>query len=968
MNDVKHFARCLCAALFAAMLLAACGSSRPIAAPVPTDTLISSTGSQARNGEGAARGKFLIATKRDSLSQPYTLSRTSSDSLSQRDSLSGGEGRRGVATLDSTAKKDSLSAPRNDGALDTTITYSARDSVVYDLTGKRMYLYGDGKISYQEFRLVAPDIEVNTEENTLSAKSDYDSTGKPLHQTAFRDAGGEYVAEKMTYNFKTKRGKIALASTKIDDGYYRGAKIKRTEDGALFVEDGIYTTCNHPVPHYYFYARQMKIVPGDRIFARPIVLYIEGVPLFALPFIFFPSQSGRTSGVVVPRYGFDLFKGYYLAQGGYYWAISDYMDLLVDGDWGTRGSWRLGSRFQYNKRYEFNGTLSGYFEKLFFNEDTDLDFRSQENWDIALQHSQEFDPTFSANLNLRFHGGNIFSLNTTNPIDIISQDVSSSASLTKTFAEGQRSLSLSYARSQNLQTNDIGQNATLNLYQGQFFPFRQRRGGGDAFLEKIGLAPSANLNVATQNRTDFFSTSLGFSTGFSIAVQQIFSPDFQATFTQGFTLSANTLHISPVSDLSGATLNTPFSINGTALRYLIYSASLGLTQNYVDRTVSKFYDESTRSVQTVVNKGFAQFSTYNLTASLQTRLYGIANTTWLEELTGIKSFRHTFVPSVSYTYTPDFSAERFGYFAFYTDSLGQRIKYNRYEGASLLPPAGESQSMSVSIQNIFDAKVRTLDTTKAIDDPLRNEKVIASFLNVGLSSSYNFAAEQFRLAPLNISASSNTLSPYLSLSASAVYDFYSFDSLGTRINRFLASDKGYPARLTSLNLQLSSSLRGERKSNPDRLTSASDSIRIAVEDSLRRLSGLFINDQGRNAANNVTDFDIPWQLTVNANISVNNQNPVAPSVIDATLFGTLGVSPTPNWRVDLNGGYSFRDRRFTFPTISVSRDLHCWQMSFQWTPVGTFRSYFFTINLKAPQLRDIRVERRDAPRDYFPAR
>ncbi|MBC8044146.1 MAG: LPS-assembly protein LptD [Rhizobacter sp.] len=933
---------------FALCGLAACGTARTASIPV------SQLQDSLRQKNGAPSDSSQSRTAVDSL-ENFPSSDTLRNAIALRDSTK----------LDSTKSDSSKKSP---AGLEDVVRYTSPDSVIYDLKAKRMYLYGDGsQISYQEFKLVAPAVAVNTDSSTLTAQSHFDSLGKLTSQPVFRDAGGEYVASSMAYNFKTKRGKVSVATTKIDEGYYSGEKIKRMEDGSLNIEDGRYTTCNHNPPHYYFYAKQMKIVPKDRIFARPIVLYIEGVPLFALPFIFFPSQSGRASGIIVPRYGFDTFKGYYLAQGGYYWAIDDYSDFKIDGDWGTRGSYRVGSRFNYAKRYDYTGAIDAEFERLFFNESTDPDFSQTDRWTIGILHSQIFDPTLDANLNLRFNGGNQFSLNSISGYSIVNQDVTSNASINKRFNEN-TSLSFGYTRTQRLTDQSAGQSFALTFFTGQLFPFKRKGGTGQSFAEKLIISPaSTSLNFSTQDAPTASSNTSSFGTGVSLAYQQQFSTEFQANISASVSASGQLQHTSPASDLSGIGLVYPLAISGTAFRYFNFGASVSVNQFIVDRTAEKFYNPVDSTVVTRFTKGSTGFATYGFNFGLSSRIYGIANTEWLENLVGIKAFRHVLEPNISYQYTPDFSTDGYGFFRTYIDSAGTAVKYSKFEGALYSPGASAVQNLAVSLSNRFDVKVRTEDTTRAIDDPQRNERVY-QFLNVNLSSGYNFGATAFNLAPLNLSATSNTLAPYLNLSGSVTFDFYSYDSVGTRINRYLLDDGRGLARLTSFDLNFSTSLQGQKQSNPDRLTSPQDSLRVEEEKIRRKALGLPPTDFSTLAGDGAVDFDVPWQLSAGVNIRSTQPNPLVPATVVATANANASFSPTPNWKISANGGYSFTDRQFTFPTIYVSRDLHCWEMSFQWTPVGLYRSYFFSIGLKAPQLRDIKLERRETPVDLFQTR
>jgi len=847
------------------------------------------------------------------------------------------------------------------GALDTSIYYTAHDSIIYDLTGRMVYLHGEGKIDYQEFKLEAPKIVVDMQNTSLNARTAYDSTRGGQAIPVFRDDSGEYEAAKITYNFKTKRGKITEVYTQIDDGYYKGEHIKRRETGELYVKGGRYTTCDHDPPHYWFYGSKMKIIPGDRVISRPLVLYVEGVPVFALPFIFFPSKSGQTSGIVVPSYGYDSQIGYNISQGGYYWYINDYMDLLNEGDVSLKGSWRMRSRFRYAKRYNLTGNISAEFQRQFRNEDGDPDFQKIDGWNVDVTHNQTFDPSTRAKINLKFASQNTtaYNLNSFDATDIVSQQATSYASFTKTFAEGQRSLSLSYQRTQQLNEKNLSESFTLSLYQGQFYPFKARRSVGDKLWEKLAFTPSASVNgsfntTERSHRADWTGT-----TNMRLNLQHTFSSAFQANFSQSINTTAKLRHTAPASDISGVKVTMPFSVQSTVLRHFNINSSVTLNEYFVDRTVEKVFNEVDSTVSEIETRGAANFYTYSLSTSLQTRLYGVLGTGIFEGLLGLKALRHTLVPNISYTYTPDFSKSTFGYYNSYINEDGDEVQYNRFENALYKPGSGESQTLGLSFSNIFEAKVKSLDTSKAIDDPSR-EKTTFQFLSLSASTGYNFAADSLNISQLSLSASTTTLAPYFTLSASATYDFYTYDkNTGDKINKLYIKDTGSPLRLIRANFNLSSTLKGEKskqtKSPLDSLTQQSE---YQPENTLVPTD--FNRELGQSA-----DFGIPWQMTLNLNLSVDESNPLEPADFDAQLSSSFRITPTTNWQLRTNITYNFSEHKFNFPTLYINRDLHCWQMSFQWTPVGTYRSYYFQIGLKAPQLQDIRLEKRGQPIAIF---
>ncbi|MFQ3598691.1 MAG: putative LPS assembly protein LptD, partial [Chloroherpetonaceae bacterium] len=819
--------------------------------------------------------------------------------------------------LDSSLSKSDSLRPVSSDELDTIIVYTAKDSIIYDLANKTMSLFGDAKITYQEFRLNAPKVVIDTRINILDAESNRDSANKPIDVPKFSDAGGTYDAVKMSYNFKTKRGKIREVTTELDNGYYSGENIKRMEDGVLNVKNGRYYTCNHDPPHYWFQCESMKLIPGDRVIARPVVMYVEGVPVFYLPFAFFLTRSGRQSGLIMPRYGRDNFRGFFLAQGGYYWALSDYYDLRLEGDVGTFGSWATRGRFRYKERYDLDGTIDGQFERLVRGEITDPDYLRNDNWYINIQHQQRFDPTTQLSGNLRFAGGNQFSVNSFNPIDALQQQAASTLTLTKTFAEGQRSTTIGYSRNQNLRVTDISQSITASFYQARLFPFKGRK-STDGFLERIAIdLPNTSVSGNYNNTDTTFSRTLNGA--FNSTVSYQFSPQSNYLLSQGFVLNASQTSRTGIEDLSGASLTMPLSFSGTLFRYFNANVAFTYNQFFNDRSITRFFNPTDSIIVTQVNRRLTRYYTYQFSTGVQTRLYGTLFTGFLENLVGLKAVRHTLNPIISYNFNPDFTREEFGYFGSYIDANGERIRYNRFEGALFSNVPTESQSLNLNLNNIFEAKVRSLDTTKAIDDPERTEKKV-QFLNANVSTAYNFAARDgFNWSNVNVSANSTTI-PNLSLNANASFSFYGFnDSTGATIPVLNRAQGGGVLRFLSGNLQLSTGFRGERKQNPDRLIQQ-DSARLVGQGQLQNqntLNGLPQTDF-RSLGQNV-DFDVPWDLNFGLNIQANRQNPLLPVQYDAQLSASGGISITPNWQLRGSLTYLFRQKQFVAPQISINR-------------------------------------------------
>ncbi len=357
--------------------------------------------------------------------------------------------------------------------VDTVITYSAKDSIIYSVSTRGMNLYGNGSMKYRDLKLDAERIDVDWDSTSLTAygKPDTsDPTGKKYVGTPkFSEKNEQYEGSKVRYNFKTKKGRITLAETEIEKGFYYGENIKRVSTEVFFIDQGRFTTCDKPDPHYYFGSPKMKVIPKDVIIAEPVYLYIADVPVFLIPFGVFPSKGGRQSGLIAPAYSDDANRGKNLRHFGYFWAMSDYTDLSATADWFTKGGYVLNSMFRYNLRYYFNGSISASYGRQKF----DIDESPRVDWRLHWSHSQEFDPTMRLAVDFSFQSNSYYQNTSNNFDEILQQHMVSTATLNKNWEGTNRSISISLYRDQNLQTGEVNEqlpNITFTL--AQFYPFK----------------------------------------------------------------------------------------------------------------------------------------------------------------------------------------------------------------------------------------------------------------------------------------------------------------------------------------------------------------------------------------------------------------------------------------------------------------------------------------------------------------
>jgi len=793
--------------------------------------------------------------------------------------------------------------------VDTVIYTKASDSLIFFVKDRKMNIYGEGSLNYKETDLKSANIFVDFETSNIEASGVRSDTLASSYEgtPVLKDKGEVYEGFRMKYNFKTRRGIISSAQTESEGTYYTGSKIKKVDNDTYFVQDGIYTTCNEPDPHYYFYSHEMKVVNKEQITAKWIWLFFGGVPFpVPLPFAVFPLESGRRSGIIAPAFGDDGTYGRYFSRFGYFWAISDYMDLALQGDYYTRGSYRFDSRFRYAKRYDFTGSLEGQYEFLRQNDVTDPDLFEQTNWRLIWNHNQNFDPSLRFDARLEFLSGNILQRNLVDLNDVLRNEIRSNATFFKNWEESGNSMSLNYSRRQVLETGEINEvlpNLTFNIPQK--YPFRGKIASGEQkWYELIGY----NYSGQFQNNRD--------------------KQEGQLKIRGGIQHNIN-LSASPKIGYISVTPN---------FRYQEKWYNKRIEQSLVK---SSFSGEDSLVTKDVKEINFVR--TFSIGVGASTRFYGIVQPNML----GINSIRHTVNPSISYNYQPDFSKSHWGYYGTYKDSTGKEIMYNKYQneifgGAS----SGEQQNLSFSISNIFEMKT-AVDPT----DTTSKEKKI-QLLNLDAGISYNLAADSVKFSRLNLGYRTQ-IGDWLNLSGNSSYSLYESNELGQETNQFLINNKKGLLRLTNFQFSLSTTLSGEklRSKTEDEGGTPLPEGEYELGGTDRKIYQGLYNDKD-------PDFTIPWDISLSYNYVLDKSSP-ANTRSFSNVNGSLNFNLTPAWKFSLTGSYDFDRKEFSAPQVRISRDLHCWLMNFTWNPIGTFTGYRFEIRVKAPQLQDLKVTKQD---------
>ncbi len=793
--------------------------------------------------------------------------------------------------------------------IDTTVFSSATDSIIFLVRDKKMKIFGNGQLSYKLTEIKSANIIINFERNEIEATGIRIDTlpGQFAGSPVLKEGSDVYEGVRMKYNFKTGKGIISAAGTEQDGQKYSGSKIKKVDKDTYFIQDGIFTTCMDECPHFHFYSSRMKVIHKEQLVAEWIWLHFGGVPFpIPLPFGVFPIESGRRSGLIAPAFGQSGLYGPYFSRFGYFWAISDYMDWNVTGDYYTRGSWAADTRFRYIKRYEYTGNFSGRYEQLRRGESTDPNFSENTRWELNWSHNQSFTPTMRLDANLRFASGRNL-LNQINLNEVLTNEIGSSATLNKIWDESGTSLTLGYNRRQTFETNNIYEELpNLSFTKSQFYPFRSKRvGGEESWYEQLGFSYSGQF----QNRRTKTSGDLRTRAGIQHNISAGVSPK---------------------------------------IGYFSISPGISYQERWYNKRIESFSVENWEGKDSLITNDINEINfvrTFDARITASTKFYGM----FQPNILGIAAIRHTVNPSLSYVFTPDFSKPFWGYFDSYTTVDGREVLYSKYQREIFGGPSrGETQSISLTLSNLFEMKtiVDPTDTTS------KAEKI--QLLNLNASTNYNFAADSLRLQDLNISYRTQ-IGSLLNLDGATNFTFYDVSPEGnSRINKFLVEQGKGIARLTNFRISLSTSISGERLSStgtPAR-TEGFPEEGILGQSFQNGFTGIYGNREMD------PDFSIPWNLSLNYNFNENRSNPYNISR-SQTISGNLDFNLTPLWKFSVAGSYDLVRKQFSAPQIRISRDLHCWIMNFTWNPIGFVRGYYLEIRVKAPQLQDLKVTKRD---------
>lgn len=789
--------------------------------------------------------------------------------------------------------------------------------------------------------------------STVYATGVIDSTGKLSGTPIFQDDGDTYESKSMKYNFKTERGFITDVITEQGEGYLTGAAAKKMDDGSFFVKDGKYTTCdNHEHPHFYFNITKAKMRPGKDVVTGPGYMVLADVPLpLALPFGFFPFSKDYSSGIIFPSFGEDYNRGFYLNNGGYYFAISDYVDLAVRGEIYTKGSWGLSGHSSYVKRYKYRGTFDISYLTTIYGDKGSPDYQKQKNFQVVWSHSQDAkanpNMNFSASVNFATSGYSRNDVNSYYNSSFTENTKSSTVNMTYRFPGTKWSLSTTASIAQRSQDSTLAVSfPNLNVTLSQTAPFKRKRAvGGEKWYEKIRLSYSGQFqNSLTAQQDQFFKKSL--------------IKDWRNGFRHSVPVSAT------------------FSL----FKYINLSPSIQLNDRMYTSKIRRQWD--TQASREVMDTTYGFYNLFDFQASLSfdTKIYGF----WRPmKFLGdkIQMIRHVLTPTVSFSASPDFGDPMWGIYGSYdyVDPQGvpRTRRYNYFShGVFGSPSEGKSGIVSVNLANNLEMKVKS-------DNDSSGVKKISLIENLSISQSYNFAADSLNWSNINTSLMLRLVKNF-NLNLNATWDpyIYRLNASGTpvRVNKTrLQAGKGI-AKLSSTGTSFSYTFNNntfKRKKKEDlpntdgddeEDTEEEDSFN-ATNDNLRNLREQrrqeSLENQRSADADGYAAWECPWNLTVNYSVNYgygafDYDKMDYKGKWTQNLSFSGNIRPTKNWNFSFSASYNFDLHKIAYMNCSISRDLHCFTMSASFVPFGPYKSYNFHISVKSSLLKDLKYDKRSS--------
>lgn len=845
-----------------------------------------------------------------------------------------------LATDTATQKRDELEAP---------VIYQSQDSMVWYKNGNA-YLYGDGQVNYQSIELKANEITIDLETSTVYAQGTTDTTGTVKGRPIFADGDTPYESETMSYNFKSRKGLINNVTTQQGEGYMTSNTVKKGPDNEFYIRNGRYTTCeDHEHPHFYLSLTRAKMRPNQDVVFGPAYLVVADVPLpLALPFGFFPFTSDYSSGFIMPSYGDELERGFYLRDGGYYFAISDYLDQKLTGEIFTKGSWGVSSITNYRKRYKYSGNINLSYMVTKTGEKNMPDYSVSKNFKIIWSHRQDAkanpNQNFSASVNYattNYERNNLSSMY--NP-SLTSQSIrTSSVSYSRSFPDHKLNLSSSFNISQNMRDSTLSLTLpSLSWSVSRIYPFKRKKAmGEEKWYEKISFTYTGSMsNSITAKESE-------------IMQKNIFK-DWR----------------------NGVKHSIPISATFTAFKYINITPSFNYTERWYSYKIDRSWDEERMRERRDTTYGFNRVYNYNLAISANTKLYGFYKP--IKAIFGdkVQMIRHVLSPSVSYSLTPDFGDSKYGYYKSYTytDAQGEvrTVDYSPYAGSLYgVPGRGRSGSINMDMSNNVEMKVKT-------DRDSTGVRKISIIDELGASISYNMAAKTKPWSNLSTRIRLKLTKNY-TFSLNSVWATYAYEfndngrvivgdrtewSYG-RFGRFQGMSQNFSYTFNNGTLkkwkeQIDKLLNpeedteeGDDSSQNPPMKSAPNKRSESGKSSSTGSGGVQVDEDGYMA------FKLPWSFSVSYGISmrentagkINEKTMRYPYKLTQNMNFSGNIKISNKWNMNFSSGWDFDDKELTTTTMNISRDLHCFSMSCG-VVLKPYTSYNFSIRANSAMLAD----------------
>ncbi len=906
----------------------------------------------------AKKHEFQLKELNDTLSIQDTTAKTDSGKVMPADTVLGGdEGldslqlaiKRHNESIDDSIRLDSINRKKKNG-IDAPVAYKASDSLVYHASTKKAHLYGESNVKYENMDLTSEKIYVTLDSSLVHATGKYDSTAKALSGTpVFQMGNDSYTSDTMAFNFKTKKGLIRNVYTQQEDGFLISERSKRDNEGNMYLQHGRYTTCDDEHPDFYIALSRAKVRPGKDVIFGPAYLVVQDVPLpLAIPYGFFPFSKSYSSGFIMPTYGDETSRGFYLRDGGYYLALSDHADLKLLGEIYTKGSWGFSAASNYKKRYKYSGSFYFSYQDTRTGEKGLADYSKTTSFKLQWSHRQDSKAnpfsSLSASVNFAtssYETNNLSSLY--NPSYRSQSTRTSSVSWSTGFSSIGLNLSSSANLSQNMRDSTISMTLPdLNISISRFYPFkRKNKAGEEKWYEKISMSYTGHLSNSINTKED------------------------------------KLMHSNLIKDWKNAMQhNIPISGSFTLFKYLNVSPSFNFTDRMYTNKVKKSWDElRQREVRDTIY-GFHNVYNWNLSISANTTIYGM----WLpnRKIFGdkIQAIRHVLKPSIGFSYAPDFSASRYGYYDTYqkTDANGNvsLVQYSPYENGMFgVPGRGKTGSINMSLSNNIEMKVKS-------DDDSIGSKKISIIDELSANMSYNMAAKVRPWSDLSMTLRLKWWKNY-TFNLNAVFATYAYELdengkpyIGThteygygRFGRFQGMSQNISYTLNPEKIKKlfgGGDKKGRKNKTDDTDDEDENDVNTNVDDTMvKAQNSARKGDAGKAETDEdgYMKFSMPWSITFGYGVTMrentsgefNKKTMRYPYSFTQNLNFSGNIRISDGWNISFSSGYDFNYHKLSTTTASLARDLHCFNMSCS-VVLAPYTSYNFSFRCNAATLTD----------------